>query len=251
MVKFYLVKIHKFINFSFQKFKMKKKLVVLSGAGISAESGIQTFRDSDGLWEGHNVNDVATPEGFKRNPELVLDFYNQRRRQLQTVIPNLGHEILAELENHFEVQIITQNVDNLHEKAGSTNVLHLHGELLKVRSTTNKNYILDWNNDLLLGDLDPNGNQLRPNIVWFGEDVPALEKAVSIVQNADILIIIGTSLQVYPAAGLMNFASPEIPVFYIDPKPAEIYDLPNDIKIIATTGSKGMKIVQKELSKMQ
>jgi NAD-dependent deacetylase len=244
-----LVKIHKFINFSFQNFTMKKKLVVLSGAGISAESGIQTFRDSDGLWEGHNVNDVATPEGFQRNPELVLDFYNQRRKQLHTVIPNLGHEILAELENHFEVQIITQNVDNLHEKAGSTNVLHLHGELLKARSTANKNYILDWNNDLILGDLDKDGNQLRPHIVWFGEDVPALEKAVSIVQNADILIIIGTSLQVYPAAGLMNFADPEIPVFYIDPKPAEIYDLPNDIKIIATTGSKGMKIVEKELKK--
>ena len=230
---------------------MKKKLVVLSGAGISAESGIQTFRDSDGLWEGHNVNDVATPEGFNRNPELVLDFYNQRRKQLQTVIPNSGHEIIAALEQDFDVQIITQNVDNLHEKAGSTNVLHLHGELLKVRSTANKNYILDWKEDLVLGDFDDKGNQLRPHIVWFGEDVPALEKAVSIVQNADILIIIGTSLQVYPAAGLMNFANENIPVYYIDPKPAEIYDLPNDIKIIATTGSKGMKIVQKELMKMK
>ena len=230
---------------------MKKKLVILSGAGISAESGIQTFRDSDGLWEGHNVNDVATPEGFARNPELVLDFYNQRRKQLLTVIPNLGHEIIAELEQDFDVQIITQNVDNLHEKAGSSNVLHLHGELLKVRSTVNKNYILDWNEDLVLGDCDKDKNQLRPDIVWFGEDVPALEKAVSIVQSADILIIIGTSLQVYPAAGLMNFANENIPVFYIDPKPAEIYDLPNDIKIIATTGSKGMKIVQKELMKIK
>ncbi len=230
---------------------MKKKLVVLSGAGISAESGIQTFRDSDGLWEGHNVNDVATPEGFNRNPELVLDFYNQRRKQLQTVIPNSGHEIIAALEQDFDVQIITQNVDNLHEKAGSTNVLHLHGELLKVRSTANKNYILDWKEDLVLGDFDDKGNQLRPHIVWFGEDVPALEKAVSIVQNADILIIIGTSLQVYPAAGLMNFANENIPVYYIDPKPAEIYDLPNDIKIIATTGSKGMKIVEKEMMKMK
>lgn len=230
---------------------MKKKLVVLSGAGISAESGIQTFRDSDGLWEGHNVNDVATPEGFTRNPELVLDFYNQRRKQLHTVIPNSGHEIIAALEQDFEVQIITQNVDNLHEKAGSTNVLHLHGELLKVRSTANKNYILNWNEDLNLGDFDDKGNQLRPYIVWFGEDVPALEEAVSIVQNADILIIIGTSLQVYPAAGLMNFANENIPVYYIDPKPAEIYDLPNKIKIIATTGSNGMKIVQKELMKMK
>lgn len=230
---------------------MKKKLVVLSGAGISVESGIQTFRDSDGLWEGHNVNDVATPEGFNRNPELVLDFYNQRRKQLHTVIPNSGHEIIAALEQDFDVQIITQNVDNLHEKAGSTNVLYLHGELLKVRSTANKNYILDWNEDLVLGDFDDKGNQLRPHIVWFGEDVPALEEAVSIVQNADILIIIGTSLQVYPAAGLMNFANENIPVYYIDPKPAEIYDLPNKIKIIATTGSKGMKIVEKELMKMK
>ena len=230
---------------------MKKKLVVLSGAGISAESGIKTFRDSDGLWEGHNVNDVATPEGWLRNPELVLDFYNQRRKQLQTVIPNTGHEILAELEADFVVQIITQNVDNLHEKSGSTNVLHLHGELLKVRSTANKNYILDWNHDLNLGDLDNNGNQLRPHIVWFGEEVPALEKAVSIVQDADILIIIGTSLQVYPAASLMNFANPKIPVYYIDPNPATIYDLPNEIKVIATAGSKGMKIVQKELKKWE
>lgn len=233
------------------KLNMKKKLVVLSGAGISAESGIQTFRDSDGLWEGHNVNDVATPEGWLRNPELVLDFYNQRRKQLHTVIPNTGHEILAELEADFKVQIITQNVDNLHEKAGSTDVLHLHGELLKVRGTANKNYILDWNDDLNLGDLDNNGNQLRPHIVWFGEEVPALEKAVSIVEKADILIIIGTSLQVYPAASLMNFANPNIPVYYIDPKPATIYDLPNDIKVIATTGSKGMKIVQNELKKWQ
>ena len=230
---------------------MKKKLVVLTGAGISAESGIKTFRDSDGLWEGHNVNDVATPEGWQRNPELVLDFYNQRRKQLKEVQPNLGHQILAELENDFEVSIITQNVDNLHEKAGSSNVLHLHGELLKVRSTTNRNYILDWETDLNFGDLDNKGNQLRPHIVWFGEEVPALEKAVSIVEKADILIIIGTSLQVYPAASLMNFADATIPVFYIDPNPAAIYNIPNDIKVIATTGSKGMEIVRKELKKWQ
>lgn len=226
---------------------MKKKLVVLSGAGISAESGIKTFRDSDGLWEGHNVNDVATPEGWQKNPALVLDFYNQRRQQLHEVQPNLGHQILAELEHHFEVFVITQNVDNLHEKSGSSNVLHLHGELLKVRSTKNSNYILDWETDLNLGDFDDKGNQLRPHIVWFGEEVPALEEAVTIVEKADILIIIGTSLQVYPAAGLMNFANPNIPVYYIDPKPAQIYDLPNDIKIIAATGSKGMEIVRKDL----
>ena len=230
---------------------MKKKLVVLTGAGISAESGIKTFRDSDGLWEGHNVMDVATPEGWNRNPELVLDFYNQRRRQLHEVQPNLGHQILAELEKDFEVTIITQNVDNLHEKAGSSNVLHLHGELLKVRSTKNYDYILDWETDLNSGDIDDKGNQLRPHIVWFGEEVPALEEAVTLVEKADILIIIGTSLQVYPAAGLMNFAKPSIPVYYIDPKPAQIYDLPNEIKIIAATGSQGMKMIRKDLEKLK
>jgi NAD-dependent deacetylase len=230
---------------------MKKKLVVLTGAGISAESGIQTFRDTDGLWEGHNVNDVATPEGWARNPELVMDFYNKRRAQLHTVLPNLAHEILAELEQDFEVTIVTQNVDNLHEKAGSTNVVHLHGELLKVRSTINKNYILDWHNDLTFTDFDDNGHQLRPHIVWFGEDVPALEKAVNIVQSADILMVIGTSLQVYPAASLMNFAQEDIPVYYIDLKPAEVSNPPLNLKIIAAKASKGLQSVQKELNKLK
>lgn len=229
---------------------MKKKLVVLSGAGISAESGIQTFRDADGLWEGHNVMDVATPEGWRKNQELVLDFYNQRRRQLHEVKPNRGHLILAELEDNFDVTIITQNVDNLHEQAGSSKVLHLHGELFKVRSVKDQNYILHWETDLNTGDLDTNGNQLRPHIVWFGEDVPTLEEAVSLVQDADALIIIGTSLQVYPAAGLLNFAKNNIPVYYIDPNPATIYDSPNEIKVIAATGSKGMEIVQKNLLKV-
>lgn len=229
---------------------MKKKIVVLSGAGVSAESGIKTFRDSDGLWEGHNVMEVATPEGWQKNPTLVLDFYNQRRRELKTVTPNLAHTILAELQQDFDVHIITQNVDNLHEKAGSQNVLHLHGELTKVRSVSNKNLILEWTEDLHLGDLDKNGNQLRPHIVWFGEEVPAIEKAVSIVERADVLIIIGTSLQVYPAASLMNFAKQNIPVYYIDPKPATVYDLPNPLKIIETVASKGMKTVQKELYKI-
>jgi NAD-dependent deacetylase len=195
--------------------------------------------------------DVATPEGWHKNPKLVIDFYNQRRQQLHEVQPNLGHQILAELENDFEVFIITQNVDNLHEKSGSSNVLHLHGELLKVRSTKNANYILDWETDLNFGDFDDQGNQLRPHIVWFGEEVPALEEAVGIVENADILIVIGTSLQVYPAASLINFVKATIPVFYIDPKPAEIYNLPNNIKVLATTGTKGIKIVQKELEKLQ
>ena len=230
---------------------MKKKLVVLTGAGISAESGIQTFRDTDGLWEGHHVNDVATPEGWNKNPELVMDFYNKRRAQLHTVIPNLAHEILAELEQDFNVTIITQNVDNLHEKAGSTHVVHLHGELLKVRSTVNKNYILDWHNDLTFSDFDNNGHQLRPHIVWFGEDVPALENAVNIVQSADILMIIGTSLQVYPAASLMNFAQEDIPVYYIDLKPAEVLDAPLNLKIIAAKASKGLQTVQKELLKLK
>lgn len=227
----------------------QKKIVVLSGAGISAESGIKTFRDSDGLWEGHAVSEVATPEGWSKNPELVLDFYNQRRKQLQEVQPNRGHQIIAALENDFEVSIITQNVDNLHEKSGSTSVIHLHGELLKVRSVANPNYILDWQQDLYLGDVDTEGNQLRPDIVWFGEEVPTIELAISIVQNADILLIIGTSLQVYPAASLIHYAKPTIPTYYIDPNPSSIYNLPKNIKVIATTGSKGMEIVQKELEK--
>lgn len=226
---------------------MKKKLVVLTGAGISAESGLKTFRDTDGLWEGHNVMDVATPEGWYKNPELVLDFYNQRRKQLHEAQPNKGHQILAELENDFEVQIITQNVDNLHTKAGSSNVLHLHGELLKVRSTQNPNYILDWENDLNFGDLDDKGNQLRPHIVWFGEGVPALEEAISIIEKADILIIIGTSLQVYPAAGLIEFANSEIPFFYIDPKPVKISNLRNSVKIIPMNATDGILILQQML----
>ena len=192
---------------------MKKKLVVLTGAGISAESGIKTFRDADGLWEGHDVMEVASPEGWYKNKELVLDFYNQRRRQLQTVEPNLGHKTLAELESDFDVHIITQNVDNLHEKAGSSKVLHLHGELLKVRSTKNEGYILDWNDDLNIGDVDPNGNQLRPHIVWFGEAVPALEEAIEITQQADYFVIVGTSMQVYPAAGLLHYTNKNVPVF--------------------------------------
>ncbi|MDD2822258.1 MAG: NAD-dependent deacylase [Flavobacterium sp.] len=226
---------------------MKKKLVVLTGAGISAESGIKTFRDSDGLWEGHNVMDVATPEGWRKNPVLVLDFYNQRRQQLKEVQPNLAHQILAELEHDFDVFIITQNVDDLHERAGSTSVLHLHGELLKVRSSINPNYILDWCEDLNLGDTDKNNNQLRPHIVWFGEEVPALEEAVAITQNADYFAVIGTSLQVYPAAGLLDFTAPQIPVFYIDPKPIKIPNLRNPLDIIPEVASEGMKILKKKL----
>lgn len=230
---------------------MKKKLIVLTGAGISAESGIKTFRDGDGLWEGHNVMDVATPEGFRKNPELVLDFYNQRRRQLHEVKPNAGHQILADLENDFDVHIITQNVDNLHERAGSSNVLHLHGELFKVRSIKNHNAIFDWHVDLVLGDKDENGNQLRPHIVWFGEDVPALEEAVEITQQADFFAVVGTSLQVYPAAGLIGFTNPNTPVFYVDPNPAPIHNLPNPLVVISQRAISGMAVLKDKLLRMK
>jgi NAD-dependent protein deacetylase/lipoamidase len=227
---------------------MKKKLVILTGAGISAESGIKTFRDSDGLWEGHNVMDVATPEGFQKNPELVLDFYNQRRRQLHEVKPNAGHTGLAALEKDFDVHIITQNVDNLHEAAGSSKVLHLHGELLKARSTHHSNPILDWPHDLLLGDTDANGHQLRPHIVWFGEDVPALEEAILLTQRADYFAVIGTSLQVYPAAGLIDFTRPGVPLFYIDPNPIRVPNRSNTVDVIPEVASKGVAILQAKLS---
>jgi NAD-dependent deacetylase len=226
---------------------MKKRLVVLTGAGISAESGIKTFRDSDGLWEGHNVMDVATPEGWYKNPALVLDFYNQRRKQLKEVQPNLGHQILAELESHFDVFVITQNVDDLHERAGSTNVLHLHGELLKVRSNANPNYILDWQDDLNIGHFDNDQNQLRPHIVWFGEEVPALEEAIALTAKADYFAVIGTSLQVYPAAGLIDFTNSKTPIYYIDPKPIKIPNLRNPLQVFPEVASEGMKLLKKAL----
>jgi NAD-dependent deacetylase len=225
----------------------KNKLVVLTGAGISAESGIKTFRDANGLWEGHDVMDVASLEGWQRNKELVLDFYNQRRRQLHSVKPNLGHIVLAELEKEFDVHIITQNVDNLHEQAGSSKVLHLHGELLKVRSTVDETYILDWKHDLNDGDLDDKGNQLRPHIVWFGEAVPALDEAIAITQTADYLAIIGISLQVYPAAGLLHYAKSSVPVFYIDPKPVNIYDLQNPLEIIPMNATEGVPLLREKM----
>lgn len=228
-------------------YDMKKKLVVLTGAGISAESGIKTFRDSNGLWEAHDVNSVATPEGFNINPALVLEFYNQRRRELQKVQPNLGHRILVELEDDFDVTIITQNVDNLHERAVSSKVIHLHGELTKVQSTKNPHYVIDWTSDLNIGDFDDNGNQLRPNIVWFGEDVPAMDYAISLTEQADYLIVIGTSLQVYPAAGLIHHTQPNCPVFYIDPKPASLYNLKNPLQVIAKNTKEGLPILRDKL----
>lgn len=197
---------------------MRKKIVVLTGAGVSAESGLSTFRDSGGLWEGHNVMDVATPEGWKRNPKLVLDFYNQRRRQLINAKPNDAHLALVKLEEKFEVTIITQNVDDLHERAGSSKVIHLHGELNKARSTMNPELIYELcGNDINPGDKCERGSQLRPHIVWFGEMVPMMEEAVKHSLTADILIVIGTSMVVYPAASLIEFVSGDTPKYVIDP----------------------------------
>lgn len=219
---------------------MKKNIVVLTGAGVSAESGINTFRDSDGLWEGHNVMEVASPEGFRKNPTLVLDFYNQRRRQLLQVLPNAAHLALVALEDHFDVTIITQNVDDLHERAGSTNIIHLHGELLKVKSTRNNRYILDWTTDLNLGNLCPEGNQLRPYIVWFGEEVPEMYSAIQITKKADILVIIGTSMQVYPASSLIDYVKSETPIYFIDPKPAIKNSLSGKLSVIVKTAVEGV-----------
>jgi len=200
-----------------------RKIVVLTGAGMSADSGLKTFRDSDGLWEGHDVREVATPGAWERDRELVLDFYNERRKQLYAVDPNAGHKALARLESAFDVTIITQNVDNLHERAGSTEVIHLHGELSKVRSEDDPSLIYDIENDTIeVGDTADDGAQLRPHVVWFGEPVPNMEKATKILPQADILMVIGTSLVVYPAAGLVDFAPSGIPKYVIDPQAPEL-----------------------------
>ncbi|WCO02966.1 SIR2 family NAD-dependent protein deacylase [Psychroserpens ponticola] len=218
---------------------MKKHIVVLTGAGMSAESGLKTFRDANGLWEGHNVMEVATPEGFQKNPELVLEFYNQRRKQLLEVKPNSAHFDLVDLETDYKVTIITQNVDDLHERAGSNDVVHLHGELLKVRSTRNETDIQSWTKNLVLGDLCVKGYQLRPHIVWFGEAVPMIEKAMEICATADVLVIIGTSMQVYPAASLMHYVPENTPTYFIDPHPA--MDSKTALKVIPDTATSGMK----------
>ena len=225
---------------------MKKKIVVLTGAGVSAESGVSTFRDSDGLWEQHKVEDVASIEGWYRNPALVLDFYNARRTQLATVKPNAAHYAIADLENEYEVTVVTQNVDNLHERAGSTRIIHLHGELTKVRPENccnerdgfSEESVFDIGTDAIsLGDLAPNGSQLRPHIVWFGEAVPKIEAAIDVVEAADILLIVGTSLQVYPAAGLYAYAKAGIPIYIIDPKDVSVRDgRIIHIKDVATRG---------------
>jgi NAD-dependent deacetylase len=225
-----------------------KHIVILTGAGMSAESGIKTFRDADGLWEGHDVMEVASPQGYRKNPELVLDFYNQRRKQLKEVEPNIGHRNLADLEKYHKVSIVTQNVDDLHERAGSSNILHLHGELRKVRSTFNENLVYNWKNDLFLGNKCELGYQLRPHIVWFGEAVPMIEKAVEIVEKADVLVIIGTSMQVYPAAGLIDFIEPKTPIYFIDPKPNISESAYPNLTIIQEGAVKGTEILTKKLT---
>lgn len=219
-----------------------KNLVVLSGAGISAESGIKTFRDMGGLWEEYDIMEVASPEGWRKNRHLVLDFYNARRKQLLSVKPNLGHLTLVDLEQYFNVQIITQNVDDLHEKAGSKNVLHLHGELKKVRSSIDENLVLDWEGwELKEGDLCPKGSQLRPHIVWFGESVPLIENAAALVQKADIFLVIGTSLNVYPAASLLDFVPKNTPIYLIDPSDIHTYHQVHHIKDKASIGIETFK----------
>jgi NAD-dependent deacetylase len=229
-----------------------KKLVILTGAGISAESGIKTFRDADGLWEQHRIEDVATPEAWQRNPALVLRFYNQRRRQLYDVQPNAGHLALAGLEARFDVRIITQNVDDLHERAGSTNVLHLHGELRKVRSERHPDLVYDQPGDLEIGDVCERGCQLRPHIVWFGEAVPLMTDAIEIARAADIFAVVGSSLQVYPAAGLTAYAPGNIPFYYIDPNPALNLELRirNTLKVIAEPATVGVPKMAEQLKRL-
>ena len=236
---------------------MKKKIVVLTGAGVSAESGVSTFRDSNGLWEQHKVEDVASIEGWYRNPSLVLDFYNARRAQLATVRPNAAHLAIADLEKEYDVTVVTQNVDNLHERAGSTRIIHLHGELTKVRPENCCNELDGFSEEavfdigyenIAIGDLAPNGTQLRPHIVWFGEAVPKIEAAIDAVETADILLIVGTSLQVYPAAGLYRFAKSDTPIYIIDPKEVSIIDSRlTHIKDVATKGMETFLSVLKVL----
>lgn len=221
--------------------KDKKQIVVLTGAGISAESGIKTFRDADGLWEGHDIHDVATPEAWDRNPALVLDFYNQRRKQLLEVEPNAAHKFITQIQDVYDVTVITQNVDDLHERAGNLNVVHLHGELRKVRSTKDASLVYNWDTDVTFNDKCEKGSQLRPHIVWFGEDVPELERAALITQSADILVIVGTSMQVYPAANLIYEVTPEIPIYFIDPIPNVSENQFPNLTVIVEKATVGME----------
>ena len=224
-----------------------KKIVVLSGAGISAESGIPTFRASDGLWEGHRIEEVASPEGWHKDKSKVLDFYNMRRKKLFEVEPNKGHLLVAALEKHYEVTVITQNVDNLHERAGSSNVLHLHGELMKARSTSDPDLVYDLNHwEMKLGDTCEEGSQLRPHIVWFGEAVPLISDAAYLCMKADIMIVVGTSLNVYPAAGLVDYIKEGTPCYVVDPKMPYVSPRPN-LHLIEEIASVGMQQVYDEL----
>lgn len=220
-----------------------KRIVILSGAGVSAESGIRTFRDSDGLWEEYNVMEVASIDGWYKDSKTVLEFYNARRNQIKAAQPNNAHKIIAELEKHFEVSVITQNIDNLHERAGSSNVIHLHGEITKVRPENDENTIIDIGyNDVNIGDTDKNGIQLRPHIVWFGEAVPMMDKAIEEVKKGDILLIIGTSLNVYPAAGLVNYVKNGTPIYLIDPNPIRLnYKYFTQIQEQASSGMKKIR----------
>ena len=228
--------------------EMKKKLVILTGAGMSQESGIRTFRDMDGLWEEYDIEEVATPAAWRRNPELVMRFYNDRRKQLLESKPNAGHLGLVDLEQDFDVSIITQNVDDLHERAGSTNVLHLHGELKKARSSVDESLIYDidgW--ELKFGQKCAKGSQLRPHIVWFGEAVPAMEEAIPLAESADIMVVIGTSLNVYPAAGLVNYVRKGTPIFVIDPERPSVYI--RNVTYIQEKAGRGVELLKEELAK--
>lgn len=224
----------------------RKKIVVLTGAGISAESGIKTFRDSDGLWENHRVEDVASPSGWRKNPALVLQFYNQRRLQLKEVGPNAGHFALAKLEEKYDVHIITQNVDDLHERGGSTKIMHLHGELKKVRSVKNPDLITETDGEIHLGDVAEDGAQLRPHIVWFGEDVPLIYDAQYLAAQADIFMVIGTSMVVYPAAGLINYTRRGIPIYIIDPKRPPVSGR-SDLIFVEKSGTEGVPEIVEQL----
>jgi NAD-dependent deacetylase len=228
----------------------RKKIVVLTGAGVSAESGLSTFRDAGGLWEGHDVHDVASPQGFKKDPELVLRFYNQRRRQLEQVEPNEAHYAIALLENKYDVVVVTQNVDNLHERAGSTNIIHLHGELTQAKSILPPYNIYEIGyEDIELGDVCEKGGQLRPNIVWFGEPVPLMTEAAIVSGTADIFIVVGTSLVVYPAASLLDYVNGNSQKYIIDPNKPDVYGIHKNIEFITEKATKGMVSLADKLLK--
>ena len=227
-------------------YRMKKHIVVLTGAGISAESGLQTFRDNDGLWMGYDVYEVATPEGWKKNQKLVLEFYNMRRKEVAAALPNAAHKAIAELQQYFNVTIITQNIDDLHERAGSENVVHLHGEIFKMRSVKNENTFYEIRSDINLGDLAPDGEQFRPHVVWFNEEVPMILKAKNIMADADIFILAGTSLQVYPAAGLIDYLPLDIPKYIIDKNPPYI-PVHHNFHVIKKSATEGVTELKNKL----